>query len=370
MKSIIVTGGHLTPALAVIKKLQEEGSWQILFIGRKHTMEGDRRLSVESQIIPKLGIDFTSISAGRIQRRFAIRYFLPAILKIPLGFFQSFYYIEKFHPDVILSFGGYLAVPVVLAGWLLGIPIITHEQSVLPGLATRFISLFAKKVAVSWKETLKYLSKKKSIFTGNPIRDEILKITHTPCPIPHTPTIYITGGNQGAHVINEVVRKCLPELLKKYRIIHQCGMVGYYQDWEKLDARRCTLDANLKKRYRLQKWFDSQEAADILTKADLVISRAGANIVYELAFLGKPAIFIPLPSGREQLINAKKLVRVGLAEILPQSKLTVKSLILSIELLMRNLGKYQKEGKQAEKLVRPDAVEKLIGEVKKCLKEG
>jgi len=149
MKRIIITGGHLTPAIAVIKKLQEEDSWQILFIGRKYTMEGDKAASIESQIIPKLGVKFVSIDAGRIQRRLT-RYFFPALFKVPLGFFQSFNYVKKFHPDVILSFGGYLAVPVVWAAWLLGIPIVTHEQGVILGLATRFIAPFAKKIAVSW----------------------------------------------------------------------------------------------------------------------------------------------------------------------------------------------------------------------------
>lgn len=363
MKKLVITGGHLTPALAVIKKLKKEGDWQILFIGRKQTMEGDRALSIESQIIPQLGVDFVSIDAGRIQRRFTPRHFLLALFKIPLGFFQALFYVAKFRPDVILSFGGYLAVPVVLAGWLFGIPIITHEQSVIPGLATRLITPFAKKIAVSWQETLKYFPKKKVVLTGNPVREEILQMSNVKSQMSKVKTIYFTGGNQGSHVINEVVRKCLPELLKKYRVIHQCGTVEYYNDYEKLKAYSHP-------RYKLARWFDSKEVAEILKKTDLVVSRAGANIIFELAFLGKPAILIPLPSGTEQLINAKILADIGLAKVLLQEKLTAKSLIQSIKSMMSDLEEYKKRGQRAKKLVKVDASEQLIEQVKKCLRKA
>ncbi len=368
MKKIIITGGHLTPAMAVIKKLQKERNWQILFIGRRHTMEGDRAPSIESQIVPKLGVDFASIDAGRIQRRLT-RYFLPTLLKVPSGFFQSFAYVKKFHPDIILSFGGYLAVPVVLAAWLLNIPIVTHEQSVVPGFATKLIAFLARKIAVSWQETLGYLPKTKTVFTGNPLREEILQLpTLPPAKRPRYPKIYITGGNQGAHVINETVRQCLPELVEDYHLIHQCGTVEYYHDFEKLQMESQKLAANLRKRYRLEKWFDSAEVAKILSQADLVVSRAGANIISELAFLGKPAILIPLPSGREQLINAQLLAKIGLAKILPQEELTAKSLIQSLQSMIKNLGQYQKKGDEAKKLVRLKAAARLITEVKQCLK--
>lgn len=367
-RRIVITGGHFTPALAVIKKLQEEGNWQILFIGRKQTMEGDRGVSVESKIIPRLGISFLNINAGRIQRKLATRYFILALLKIPLGFFQSFYYLKKLHPDVILSFGGYLAVPVVLSGYLLGVPVITHEQSVSPGLATRFISFFAKKIAVSWEETLKYFPKKKTVLTGNPIREEILNISHPPCSEPHISTIYVTGGNQGSHVINEAVKKCLPELLKEFKIIHQCGTVEYYKDYEKLSTISCQLSVKLRNRYRLERWFDSEETAEILLQSDLVVSRAGANIISELAFLGKPAILIPFPLGNEQSTNAKMLANIGLARVLLQEKLTAKTLLCSIKTMMANLEKYKNKGEKAKKLVKTDSSDKLIAVLKKCLK--
>jgi UDP-N-acetylglucosamine--N-acetylmuramyl-(pentapeptide) pyrophosphoryl-undecaprenol N-acetylglucosamine transferase len=374
MKKIVITGGHLTPALAVIKKLQKEGGWKILFIGRKHTMEGDKGLSIESQLIPQLGVNFVHIEAGRFQRKLT-RYFLPAILKIPLGFLQAFGYVRNFKPDIILSFGSYLALPVVLVGWLSGVPVISHEQAVVPGLATKLISLFAQKTAISWKETQKYLPKNKVVLTGNPIREEILKVSHTPylpCrqagAIHHTPTVYITGGNQGSHVINETVNHCLPKLLEKYRIIHQCGTVEYYGDYEKLKAKSSKLKAPLRNRYRLARWFNSEELSEIFEQVDLVVSRAGANIVTELAFLAKPAILIPFPLGKEQQTNARILSDVGLARIISQEELSSERLFEEIKLQIKNLKTYQKKAAKAKKIVISDASERLIAELKKCLK--
>jgi len=160
-KKIVVTGGHLTPALAVIEKLRQDG-WQIVFFGRKHALEGDPAVSVEYKILKEQGIPFVNLTSGRLQRSLT-RYTISSLLKIPLGLIQSFYYLLKFKPNVILSFGGYLALPVALAGWILRIPIVTHEQSVIPGLATRIITHFAKKICVSWPQTMEMLKETSSI---------------------------------------------------------------------------------------------------------------------------------------------------------------------------------------------------------------
>lgn len=365
-RRIVITGGHLTPALAVIQFFQKKDSWQILFIGRQHAMEGDQAPSVEAQVVPKMGIDFVTIKAGRLPRT-TTRYTLLAMSKIPLGFFQAFNYLLKFKPDVILSFGGYLAVPVVLAGWLLRIPVVTHEQSLRPGLATRLISFFASKIAVSWQESTAFFPKNKVVFTGNPLRQEILRLPNRQAAKPPSrPTIYITGGNQGAHAINAVIGQCLPLLLKKYRIVHQCGTVEYFHDYEKLQRRASRLPLGLKKDYRLGRWFDSQKVAKILAQADLVISRSGANTVFELAFLGKPAILIPFPFLKEQEDNARCLAQTGLVELLLQQELSPTRLMFIIKKMISNLEKYQKAGKQARQMVKVDAGRRLVELVRKC----
>jgi len=366
MKKIVITGGHLTPALAVIKTLLKENNWQILFIGRKYSMEGDRGLSAEARVIPQMGVKFVSIQAGRIPRT-TTRYSFLALLKIPLGFFQAFYHLWRFRPCLILSFGGYLAVPVVLAGWLMKIPIITHEQSLQPGLANRLIAFFAKRIAVSWQESLKYFPQRKVVFTGNPLREEILKIRPLSSKFRRLPIIYITGGNQGAHVINRVVGECLEKLLEKYQIFHQCGTVDYYHDYQSLKKISSQLKPALQKRYQLKRWFSSKEVARILSLSSLVVCRAGINTLFELMFLGKPAILIPFPFLKEQRLNAQRLAQIGLVEVLPQSKLSCQKLFNLIDQMIQNLAHYRKQAQKAKILVRTDATQKLIAEIKKCV---
>ncbi len=364
-RRIVITGGHLTPALAVIEEMKASGQWEILFLGRKKTMEGDRGEAMESQIIPQMGCRFQSLSAGRWQRRWN-KHWPAAFLKIPVGFFQAFYHLACFRPEVILSFGGYLALPVVFSGWLLGIPIVTHEQSLEPGLANRLIARLAKKVAVSWQQTRQYFPSDKVIFTGNPLRQAILQAQPLSRRRTGLPVILITGGNQGAHAINEAVRQCLASLLQKYVIYHQSGTVAYYQDYEKLKIKNEKLKTALKKRYHLKKWFSVKELAEILSQADLVVSRAGMNIISELIYFQKPALLIPLFFGREQQTNAVFLANLGLAKILLQADLTPKRLAKEINAMIKKKDVYQSRGRQWRQLVKSEAARKIVAELERC----
>ncbi len=370
-KRIVVTGGHLTPALAVIEELRKQG-WEIIFIGRKYALEGEKTLSVEYKTVNDLGIKFFSITTGRLQRSFT-RYTLFSLTKIPLGVIQSFYWLIKFRPKVIVSFGSYVALPVALAGWLLRIPIITHEQSVVPGLATKIISRFAQKICISWPETEKYFFQEKVILTGNPIRPEIFKsagakLAHSWGVSSNLPLIYITGGSLGAHVINKAVGQILPELLKKYRLVHQCGDAKAFNDYENLQFMSSKLPSPLKERYFLAKYVESQDIGWILGSADLVICRAGANTVSELAALGKPAVLIPLPwaGQKEQMENAKLLEEAGTAVILPQERLAGESLFQTIDSLIKNIDHYKNNGQKAKSLIKSQAAQRLaeiVGEI-------
>lgn len=370
MRRIVITGGHLTPALAVIDELIKRGGWEILFIGRKHAMEGDKTPSIEAQIIPKRGIWFVSIDAGRVPRYFT-RYTISALLKIPLGFLQAFYSLIRFKPDVILSFGGYVSVPVVLAGWLLRIPTVTHEQTAVRGLATKLNTRFAKKIAVSWPQTLDQFPAQKAVLTGNPIRKEIFivneKLWRTLNFEKDLPFILVTGGNQGSHVINQVVKEALLELVKKYNLFHQCGHVAIFGDYEQLLEARKKLPSKLKKHYHFKKYVTGQEWSTLLGKADLVVSRAGANIITELAALGKPAILIPLPwlYQDEQTKNAQMLAEAGTGTILPQDKLSSKSLVAEIERAIANLESFRKYASAAKRLVKLDAAKRTVNLVEK-----
>src|SRR3989344_6654527 len=170
---IAITGGHLSPALSVIEKLSKEDV--VLFVGRKHVFEGDKGLSFEYKTITSLNIPFVELTTGRLQRKFTA-HTLFSIVKIPYGLAQSFLILRKFKPDVVLGFGGYLSVPVVIAAHILRIPAIIHEQTQDAGLANRMLANYADRICISWETSAKYFPRGKTIFTGNPIR----KLTPVP----------------------------------------------------------------------------------------------------------------------------------------------------------------------------------------------
>lgn len=371
-KRIAITGGHLTPALAVIEELIQRGGWEIIFIGRKYATEQEKTPSVESQIIPERGIWFIAINAGRFPRLLN-RYSLFSVLKIPLGFFQAFYHLLRFRPQIILSFGGYVSVPVVFAGWLLRIPSLTHEQTTVQGLATKINTIFAKKIALSWSQTIKQFPKEKVVLTGNPIRKEIFQVNEKMWQILNfekkLPLVFITGGNQGSHVINLAVESALPQLVKVANVFHQCGHLQALGDFERLKKTREKLPKNFKKRYHLKKYLTGEEMGTLLNKADLVVCRAGANTLTEIAALGKPALLIPFPwlYQDEQTKNAQMLVEVGIAEILPQKDLSAKTLFQRIKTLIQNKKRYEKNAAAAKKLVKLDAAKRIAAEIEKIV---
>lgn len=365
MKKIVITGGHLTPALATIDELKKDSDVEIIFIGRARSTEGDKTPSAESVVIPNLGIKFYSIHAGRLQRRFT-RYTLWGIGKMPVGFLQALGILSRERPAAILSFGSYVAAPVVLAGWVLGIPIITHEQTVKGGLSNRFIAKFAKRIAVAWEHSLKDFPKEKVILVGNPIRRELLTLKKKRVS---RPVIYITGGNQGAHAINEMVLDILSDLLNEYEVVHQTGGSEVYKDFETLTALADQLPTKLRTRYTIAKWFDTAESVNIFAKATVVVGRSGANTVVETMALGIPAVYIPLPisANSEQAKNAKVMEELGAAVILSQDRLTPKRLLAAIRVVVRDYEKYRRAAKSAQKVLKLNAASLLASETLKLV---
>src|SRR3990167_6775375 len=169
---IVIIGGHLTPALSVIEALPKDA--QILYIGRKYSLEGDKALSLEYQAITKKGIPFSAIKTGRLQRRIT-RYTLPSLVKIPYGFGQSLTILRRFKPNVVVGFGGYVSLPVILAAKTLKIPIVIHEQTLEAGFTNKIVAGFADKICISFESSHKYFPKEKTVLTGNPIRRTLIK---------------------------------------------------------------------------------------------------------------------------------------------------------------------------------------------------
>lgn len=359
---ILITGAHFTPAVATAEQLKKIQDIEIVYVGRKTTLEGDKSPSQESKVLPAMGIKFIPIITGRLQRAFTF-YTIPSLFKIHIGFIQAIYIILKQKPDVILSFGGYVAVPVVIAGWLFSIPIIVHEQTLVSGLANKISAIFADKIALSFQNQP---LGKRTILTGNPLRGEILhpkeiaseyqKLFNT-AKKERLPVILIMGGNQGSHVINLAIEEVLDKLNKIACVIHVTGE-NKFADFERLGGLGGW--GELGGRYLVKKWIGTGYGT-VLSKVDLVISRAGINSLTELAYLKKPALVIPVPYiyQDEQMKNAKYFENFGLVHVLPQVQLSSESLLKNIKIMLKNLGLIKLKAKEAKKVVTDDAAKRL-----------
>lgn len=369
---ILIAGSHFTPAQAVIEELisyngKSLDDIKIVYIGRKYTREGDNSPSIESQVLPKLGIKFIPIIAGKLQRTLTL-YALLSLFKIPIGFLQSFWIILNEKPDVVLSFGGYVSVPIVFSAWLFSIPILIHEQTLISGLANKVSSLFADKMAISFKKNMP-LNEGKTILTGNPMRGEItnplgslsgdyknlLKVSTEE----KLPLLLVTGGNQGSHIINMTISEILEKLLHFACVIHQTGD-SKFQDFEKLVEKKKNLKNS--NRYLVKKWIDAAEFGNILKDVDLAVSRGGANTLSELAFFGIPTLVIPLPYiyQNEQMVNARYFEHLGLARVLPQSKLSKDTLMENLQLMVKDLQKFKDKASNAKGQIIVDASKRLM----------
>ncbi len=360
MKILITAGGggHFAPVVPVIQELPL--SAQIVIVGRKYPLEGDSAVSFEHQVAKKLNIPFKSLTAGRLQRKFT-RYTLFSLFKLPIGFIQGLMILLFFRPDVIVSFGGYISLPIVVWGAAVRIPIVIHEQTQQAGIANKIASYFARAVCVSWERGVKEFPKSKTVLTGNPVRKEIVDASHKTPIVLDMPLVYITGGSLGSHAINVLVEECLEKLLSQMYIVHQTGDARNYKDFERLKHRAESLDPHLKKRYTVKKFLDVVELSDTLQKAALVVSRAGINTITELLYLGKPALLIPIAVSQknEQIKNAKLFASTGLGEIVYQDLLTGEKLFEKIISMLERIHTYRSHAEAAKKLVNIDAASKI-----------
>lgn len=321
---IALIGGHLTPALAVADELLSLGYNNLIWIGVKKSQTADTRLSAEYKIVTQKAIKFINFKAGKLWLKWTPATFFKALynlILIPVGFIWALIVVIKHRPSVIMSFGGFLALPLAFAGKLSGAQLFTHEQTAAAGLTNRIIARICDKVFISWESSAAYFPKAKTIITGNPIRAEVLKqTTHNYVFSEKLPVVYITGGNQGANTINWRIAKVISLILKQANVIHQTGSSGLTNDFKNAHESRQNLPEELRKRYIIKEHIFGEEIGEVFAKADLVVSRSGANTISELLALQKPSLLIPIPwsSGAEQLKNAQLVANTGLAKILLQ----------------------------------------------------
>ncbi|KKP59896.1 MAG: hypothetical protein UR54_C0022G0006 [Candidatus Roizmanbacteria bacterium GW2011_GWA2_34_18] len=364
---LLITGGHLSPALALIEELQKTKKFgiDIVFVGRKYPLDKEKILSLEYKEINKKKLSFISIEAGRLNRAISVSSLI-SIVKIPLGFVQALFIINKQRPDLIMSFGGYLALPIVFWGYIFRIPIFTHEQTIKPGLANRLISFFSKKIFVAFEEVKNNFPKNKTYVSGNPVKPSIFKIfKEKPFEIKKDrPVIYVTGGSLGSHSINLHIKKILEPLLEKFIIIHQVGETKEYHDFEDLVLIKKGLPNEKQNRYHLVKHFFDEQIGYVYSVTDLVVGRSGANTFFELLALKKPALFIPLPwsSGREQQHHAEIFAKAGCGEIFHQIEPSEKLLRL-ISQMISKIDYYQNNFKHLSGRYKKNVSKYLIGEI-------
>ncbi len=350
MKKIVLTGGgtagHVTPNIALLPSLKKN-DFDISYIG---SYNGIEKKLIEEQQIPYYGI-----SSGKLRRYLDLKN-LTDPFRVIKGYFEAHKLLKKLNPDIVFSKGGFVTVPVVLAAKKLNIPVLIHESDMTPGLANKICIPAATKVCCNFPETVPMITDNKGLLTGTPIRAELMQgDRQTGLDLCHftsaKPVILVIGGSLGALRVNEAIRAILPRLLEKFQIIHLCGKgkvdesfystTGYYQ-FEYID----------------------KELKDLFACADIVISRAGANALFELLSLNKPNLLIPLSANAsrgDQILNARSFKQQGYSMVLPEEEITDEALYSAICELYDNKQTFIDTMKKASS---NDAITKIINLIK------
>lgn len=357
---ILITGGHFSPAQAVISILKEHGH-EIAVAGRRHPFEGDKSESYEYEVVRRENIRFYEVRAGRFQRKFTA-YSAASLLKTPASYINALGIIRDFKPDVVLTFGGYIGLPISYAARTLGIPIVLHEQTQNAGLASKMIAKIAAKVLVAYETSERLFPKGKTILTGNPLRSDIFRI-EAKIEIPPGKVIYITGGSTGSHFINTQMAKIVPEICRDFVLIHQTGE-NKFNDYEKLVEVAQALPPEVKKNYIVKKFVSEDEIGFVLKSADLVVARSGINTVSEILALEKICLLIPLPSGQrnEQLENARMVKKLGVGEFIDEKDATPAKIMDVINSIFEKFWEYKKNSEAAKKTIKLNA-DRVIVEI-------
>ena len=352
MKRIILTGGgtagHVTPNIALLPRLKELG-YDIQYIG-SYT-------GIEKELIEPFGIPYHGISSGKLRRYFSVQNFTDPF-RVLKGCREAHKLIRQLKPDVIFSKGGFVSVPVVLAGKRCKVPVIIHESDMTPGLANKIAIPSAAKVCCNFPETLKSLPEGKAVLTGSPIRQELLsgnKIAAMDmCHFTSDkPVILVIGGSLGAVAVNNAVREALPELLKDFQIIHLCGKGKMDESLKDVEGY-CQFE------------YIKNELRNLFALADIVISRAGANAICELLALHKPNLLIPLSANAsrgDQILNARSFERQGFSLVLEEEQLTKETLLATVKNLYENRTTFINSMKNSGQQDSIGTIIKLIEEV-------
>jgi UDP-N-acetylglucosamine--N-acetylmuramyl-(pentapeptide) pyrophosphoryl-undecaprenol N-acetylglucosamine transferase len=335
------TGGHVIPALAIANELKKSYGAEVLFIG---TARG-----VENRLVPAAGYELRLVRVGALKNvRLTTR--VKTAFDLPSAVWDAGRMLNQFAPDIVIGVGGYASGPAMLAAVLKHIPTLAFEPNVVPGFANRLVARFVSAAAVHFEETAKYF--RHAEVTGVPVRQAFFEIPAGEINEKRggLPTLLVFGGSQGAHAINQAMRRCLPELLRQapgIHIIHQTGERDYNDALAAYSKMGVPAE--------VFKFIDDMPAA--FSRADLVVCRSGASTVAEITAAGKPAIFVPLPHAADdhQRVNAEALARAGAAVVVEEPKLEGVWLAETIATLLGDPSRLARMSGAARGLSHPNA---------------
>lgn len=346
MKKIILTGGgsagHVTPNLALIPELLDEG-WEVHYIG---TEEG-----IEKTIIPMDRVKYHAISAGKLRRYMDVKN-LTDPFRVIKGMLQASSLVKNIKPDVIFSKGGFVSVPVVFGGWLNRVPVIIHESDMTPGLANKLSIPFATKVCTNFPEASRNVPASKAVYTGTPIRKELFQGSaqkgYEICGFnDRKPVLMVMGGSLGSRNLNKFLRETLPDILQYFQVVHICGKGNIDESLSHLEGYK-------------QFEYISSEQPHIFKIASMIISRAGANSIFEFLLLKIPSILVPLStrsSRGDQILNARSFEKMGFCRVLMEEDIDRDKLFKTIMDVYNNRKYYI--GNMSKKEV-PDGTREIM----------
>jgi UDP-N-acetylglucosamine--N-acetylmuramyl-(pentapeptide) pyrophosphoryl-undecaprenol N-acetylglucosamine transferase len=344
------TGGHLFPGIAVAEELSARvGQAEVHFVVGRGKMD--------VQILPRYGYPVERLDIEGLKGR-GLKKGGRVITKLPKSFFQAWSILREWKPKVVLGMGAYSAGPICLAAKMMGIPTAIHEQNSYPGLTNRMLARYVDRVFISFEESRKHLASKQVVLTGTPIRPEMVPDSHKSKSTQEPFTVLVVGGSQGARAINDAFVEALAFLRsqgKHPRVIHQTGGEDH---------------SHMMKLYREKNLTGEvlpfiHQMAEAYLRSNLVIGRAGASTIFELASLGRQAILIPYPfaANRHQDTNARTLVQRGAAEMISQDQLTGERLGRIIMGYMEDPSALQRMGEKAKGFGRRDAARVIVDQL-------
>jgi UDP-N-acetylglucosamine--N-acetylmuramyl-(pentapeptide) pyrophosphoryl-undecaprenol N-acetylglucosamine transferase len=363
------TGGHIYPALAVATHLRQEYQAEILYLGSDD--------GLETELAPAAGFPLATVKAGKL-RRYISWQTLTGLARVPAGIAQAIGIVRRFQAQVAFTSGGYVAVPAALAARLNGVPLLMHQQDVPPNLSNRMIAPLATRISVAFADSVAYFPARKTVQLGNPVRQAVLDVRRTSPQQARSalgfdaalPLLLVTGGSQGARHLNKVVCEALPGLLAHCQVLHLSGR-GPFNETRALSERELSGMDEAARRYRLEPYLDAQMPL-ALQASDLVVCRAGAATLSELAVLGKPSILVPLPpaiGGSPQEANAAMFDRKQAAGVIRSDDLQPQVLVERVVSIMSSKTLKETMANAALALARPQAAQEIAAAVIQIAKE-